>query len=177
MRFDVQDDAPFPRELVFRTHRDALPEIAPRMTEVERVERRGRAVTATGVITQTHRWVGHPSALPLLLRPLVPADMLRWEDESRWDPSTWTCSWRVTVPALGPMADITGTHTYTETPTGCRIALEGTFDFHPERVPQLTLPPGAVPIVERFVVALIVPLVTKSGRAVVAYLQDHPDRR
>ncbi|MEZ4317349.1 MAG: hypothetical protein R3F61_07585 [Myxococcota bacterium] len=172
MEFSVSDDAPFPRDLVFRTHRDEFERIAPRLPEVDRVALKSQSTAADGTIEQKHEWFGHPSALPFLIRPLVPPEMLRWFGHTKWNPKTFVCTWTVEVPALGPMADISGSQAYVETPTGCRIDLEGRFDFHPERVPQLKLPPGARPVVERFVVALIVPLMQKSAGAVVEHLRS-----
>lgn len=176
MDFKVADDAPFPRERVYRTHRDDLLLLAPRLPEVERIQLRGRTVNADGTMVLRHEWTGKSSVLPLFLRPMVPAQMLRWEQEATWNPHTWSCAWQVRVPALGPMADIRGEQHYLPTDAGCRITLEGRFDFHPERVPQLPMPPGATAFVERFVVALIVPLVQRSGRAVIDHL-DEVDRR
>lgn len=173
MDFTVSDDAPFPRDLVFRTHRDDFESIAPRMKEVDRVRLKSESRHADGTLEQKHEWFGHKSALPFLMRPLVPAEMLRWFGITRWNPTTFECSWRVEIPALGPMAEIDGSQRYLEVSDGCRIEMTGRFDFHPERVPQLTLPPGAVPIVERFVVSMVVPLFQKSGAAVVNHLKEH----
>lgn len=171
MQFDVSDEAPFPRALVYRTQRDAFEQIAPRLDAVERVRLKSESRHASGVLEQTHEWWAKPAALPFFLRPLVPPEMLHWFGHTRWDPATWCCNWRIDVPALGPMAEIDGTQTYTETPTGCRIDVSGRFDFHPERVDALKLPRAAVPFVERFVVALIVPLMQKSSSAVIAHLK------
>jgi len=172
MDFSVSHDAPFPRPLVFATHRDEFEAIAPRMSEVERVRLKSQSTAADGTIIQKHEWFGHPSALPFLIRPLVPKEMLRWFGHTHWNPHDFVCRWSVEVPALGPMADITGTQSYVQTPTGCRIELTGRFEFHPERVPRVRLPPGAVPVVERFAVSLIPPLLQKSGGAVVEHLRE-----
>ncbi|MCB9679184.1 MAG: hypothetical protein H6737_29040 [Alphaproteobacteria bacterium] len=172
MDFQVSDDAPFSRDLVFRTHRDEFERIAPRLSEVERVVLKSQSTAADGTIEQKHEWFGHPSALPFFIRPLVPPEMLRWFGHTRWNPRDWECRWSVEVPALGPMADIQGFQRYHETPTGCRIELTGTFDFHPDRVPQVRLPPGSVPVVERFVVSLIVPMMQKSAAAVIDHLKS-----
>ena len=176
MQFDVSDEAPFPRPLVFRTHRDAFETIAPRLEAVDRVRLKSESRHASGILEQTHEWWAKPSALPFFLRPIVPAEMLHWFGHTRWDPSAWICRWRIDVPALGPMAEIDGEQTYEEREPGCRITVRGRFDFHPERVEALTLPPGAVPFVERFVVGLIVPLMQTSSQAVIAHLHDEARR-
>ncbi len=176
MQFDVSDEAPFPRPLVFRTHRDDFDAIAPRLDAVDRVRLKSESRHASGVLEQTHEWWAKPTALPFFLRPIVPAEMLHWFGHTRWDPGLWRCTWRIEVPALGPMAEIDGQQDYVETDAGCRIEVSGRFDFHPERVDALKLPVAAVPFVERFVVALIVPLMQKSSTAVIAHLQESGER-
>jgi hypothetical protein len=170
MKFDVEHRAPFPPERLFEAHRDAFPAIAQRLDEVKSVRERSRASGADGVVVVRNRWQGSRLALPLLFRPLVPEQVLVWEDESRFDRMTLTCTWRITIPGLGPMADVHGEHRYLPDDDGTRLVLDGTFDFRPERAPQMVLPPGAAPIVERMVVGLIVPLLKKSGAAMSEHL-------
>lgn len=172
MRFDVQHEAPFPRLRLFEAHRDAFPVIAQRLPEVKSIREVSRSSGADGVVVVRNRWFGSRAALPLLLRPLVPEEVLVWDDETRFDRVRLVCSWTITIPGLGPMADVSGVHRYLDSDGGTRIELEGRFDFHPERAPQVRLPPGASPIVERMIVGLIVPLLEKSGAAMVDHLRE-----
>lgn len=177
MDFAVDHHAPFPRERLFVAHRDAFPRMIVHLDQVRSVRELGRATHADGSVVVRSRWQGSRSALPLLFRPLVPEDVLVWEDESRFDRQRWQCDWRITIPALGPMADVVGTHRYEEDGHGTRIALTGSFALHPDRVPQIRVPPAAIPVVERVVVALIVPLLEESGAAMVRALQDEDAAR
>lgn len=174
MRFEVTHEAPFPRERLFVAHRDAFPEMVRHLDEIRSVKEKSRATHADGSVVVRNRWQGSRAALPLLFQPLVPEQVLVWEDESRFDLHSCVCTWTIGIPGLGPMADVRGTHRYLEHTNGTRIELEGTFDFHPERAPQMPLPPGAAPLVERMIVALIIPLLEKSSAAMVRHL-EHED--
>ncbi|MCA9566958.1 MAG: hypothetical protein KC656_03910 [Myxococcales bacterium] len=176
MRFEVQHDAPYPRERLFVAHRDRFPALVEHMPEVRSVSERSRAHHADGSVVVRNRWQGSKAAVPLLFRALVPEEVLVWEDETRFDMRTWTCTWTLTIPGLGPMADVAGVHRYLERGQGSRIELEGDFDFHPERAPQVTLPPGSTPVIERMIVGLIVPLITRSGEAMVEAIRREDGR-
>lgn len=175
MRFEVREQTAYPRPIVFAAHRDHLEDIVRHVPDVERVEQRSRSKEAGGREQQTHIWTGAPSALPVLLRPMVPASMLSWQQVTTWDPSTWTATWQITVPGLGAAISANGTNVYVEQAGGCRIDIVGDFSFHPERVPQLQSMPGAmVPMVEKIVVGMIVPMIERTGSAVAKYLDSRP---
>lgn len=172
MNFDLHHEAPFPRERLFEAHRDAFPVIAQRLREVKSIREHSRSTAANGSVVVRNRWFGSRAALPLVFRPLVPEEILVWDDETTFDALTLTCTWVITIPGLGPMAEVSGEHRYLASGSGTRIELEGRFDFRPERAPQVRLPPGAGPIVERMIVSLIVPLLKKSGAAMVDHLRE-----
>jgi len=175
VKFSVEDRTRFSRELVYTTHRDRFVEIAPTLDEVASVRRLSSSRDAKGVVVQRHDWQGSSAALPVFLRPMVPEGLLRWTDEVVWDPAAWTATWTITLPGLGPVADIRGVNRYTQLRHGCKIVLDGNVAFHAEHIPQMKLPPGTAKIIERFVVALVVPLLKKSGKAVIATLEsEHP---
>ena len=81
--------------MVFATHRDRIEDIARMLPDVERVEVRGRSRHADSRETQTQLWVGSPSALPAMIRPLVPPAMLQWQQQTVWDPAAWTAQWDI----------------------------------------------------------------------------------
>ena len=175
MRFEVRDTNRFPRPTVFAVHRDELEQIAASMPDVERVEVRGRSRHADGREEQITHWAGSPSALPALIRPMVPASMLQWRQTTLWDPRTYVATWTIDLPGLGGAVHATGSNRYLEAPGGTTIEVEGDFAFRPEVVPQLkSIPASAVPIVERAVVSMIVPMIERTGSAVAKYLDEHP---
>ena len=177
MRFEVQERTTHARPAVFAASRDRLEQIVAYLEGVERVDLRSRARSAGGHEEQTYRWYGTSAALPALIRPLIPPSLLSWQQHTVWDVSRWTATWHIHVPGLGEAVQSRGTNVYHEDGAGCRIDLEGEFEFHPERVPELKgVPQAAVPMLEKFMVSLIVPLVKRSGEAVARYLTEQAKR-
>jgi hypothetical protein len=178
MRFDVAETLAHPLDLVFSTHRDRLVETVPFLEEVERLECQSIVRHASGTVEQVHLWHGSPKVLPLLLRALVPAHLLQWRQHTFWDPAERVARWEIAVPGLGTAVESSGTNTYAAAGAGTRITIDGSFAFHPDRVEGLSqaIPASAVPIVERVVVGMIVPMVKRTGAA-VAQLLDQPPRR
>jgi hypothetical protein len=148
-------------------------QIARLLSDVEKVEVRSRTRHADGREEQVQWWTGSPTALPMMIRPLVPPGLLQWRQRTTFDPNAWTADWEIEVPGLGPAIVARGRHVYHDEPEGCRIALTGDLEFHPERVPQLAqVPAAAVPLVEKAVVKLIVPMIQRTGPAVSQFLDE-----
>ena len=173
MQFSSRDESKHPRDAVFATQRDRLLEVVPFLSGVERVQQLSREDRSDSVVVVRNEWTGSPSALPILLRPFVPPQVLRWRDETLWDPATWVATWSMEVPALGPAVSIHGTSRFEIVAKGSAVAVQGEFTFHPERLPRAPdMSPRMTPIFERFVVSLIVPMIRDSSRAVTRFLDD-----
>lgn len=171
MDFSDVERSPYPRPRVFAAHRDELASVVADLPEVRRVELRSHAVQASGAIEQLHHWFGTHAALPLLVRPFVREDLLAWTQRTVWDEGRWCADWTIEVPGVGQAVECTGRHVYEDDGGGTRIAVTGSFTFDPARSSQLaSVPESAVPMVEKMVVSLIVPMIKRSGHAVSQYL-------
>ncbi|HHO49340.1 MAG TPA: hypothetical protein ENK18_00335 [Deltaproteobacteria bacterium] len=171
MDFAHAESTPHPRPLVFRTHRDELEQVVARIDAVQRVDLRSRTAHAGGRLEQVHRWHGTQAALPVFLRPFVSEELLVWIQRTTWSVHAWRADWEIEVPGLGAALECKGSNVYLEEGRGTSIEISGSFSFRPERVPELkVVPSSTVPVVERAVVSLIVPLIKQSGAAVAAYL-------
>lgn len=178
MRFDVVEDTRHPRAVVFSAHKDRLIEIVPLLEDVDKVELRGRTLHADGREEQVHLWYGSPSVVPALVRPMVPAHLLQWRQKTVWDRRSWTATWEIDVPGLGGTVEASGRNVYVEADGRCRIEVTGDFAFRPDRVKELAaVPSSVVPMVEKVVVGLIVPLVQRTGVAVSRFLDEDEARR
>lgn len=171
MRFALVEALPFSAERVFAAARDDLPRIAPYLGDVDRVEVCSDAVE-DGARVQVHRWTGAARALPMLLRPFVRPEMLRWEQTTRW--GALVAEWTVRVPALGAAVSARGVSRYVaKDAASCAVDIEGDVDFHPAQgTPLAGVPASASPAVERAVVGLVVPLIGRTTAAVGRYLDD-----
>ncbi|MBX2800718.1 MAG: DUF2505 domain-containing protein [Myxococcales bacterium] len=171
MDFSHSERTHHPRDLVFRTHRDELEAVVASLDAVGRVELRSRTQHASGQLEQLHRWHGTKATLPVFLRPFVPENLLVWQQTTTWDPTGWRADWEIDVPGLGAAMECRGHNLYVEQGTGTQIDIAGFFRFMPDRVPEMAaVPSSTVPVVERTVVSLILPLIKQSGAAVASYL-------
>jgi hypothetical protein len=174
VEFQLTEHSRFDPDLMFRTHRDDLQALVPYMTLVDRVRAEGRENRADGTCILTHRWVCTKEAVPTLIRPMIPPNMLVWIGRATWNPNTRSCAWEVEIPGLGPAVTVTGVHRYLADEPGTRVELVGDFAIHAEKIPNL--PPRIsgpmVGAIERFIAQVIVTVMKATHRAVIAYLDD-----
>ncbi len=178
MNFQLSEKTRFDRGLMFRTHRDDLEALVPYMTMVERVRAEGREVRADGSQVLTHRWLCTKEAVPAIIRPLIPPNMLVWVGKAVWNPHKHECAWDIEIPGMAEAVTIHGVHKYLEDGSGCRVELSGDFAVHPEKIPNLP-PMITAPMVaafEKFTVQVILGVMKVTHRAVISYLEDQERR-
>lgn len=159
---------------MFAAHRDELEAVVANLAEVRRVELRSRTVGQNGQVEQLHHWFGSQAAVPLLVRPFVREDLLVWTQRTVWDEPSYQARWTIAVPGIGTAVACSGHHRYEADGSGTRIEVVGSFVFDPSGSPQLaSVPDSAIPMIEKMVVSLIVPMIKRSGAAV----SDHLKRR
>jgi hypothetical protein len=183
LRFDLTDTVPHPLALVFAAQRDLLPDAVRSLEEVERVELRSQTKRADGTIEQVHLWTGSPKVLPVLFRAVIPAHLLQWRQRTVWNSEDHTGTWEIEVPGLGRAVAASGVNRYTAVPAGkgvpesTRCEVAGEFWFRPDQLDGLQhVPASAIPMVEKVVVSLVVPLVGKTAAAVSRFLTESQRR-
>lgn len=174
MKFSLTDEIPFPRDIVFATHRDKLLELVPYLPNVKSVVVRSRAVE-DGVIKLVNVWTGTTDDVPTVIRSLIKPDMLTWVDTATWDEGRWRTDWDIDITALAGAVTARGYNTFREEDGETVLHMQGEFTIHPEKVPGV---PGfvaraAAPTLERFVVGLLEPNLRKTNQAVRRYIEDH----
>jgi hypothetical protein len=155
-------------ERLFATYRDHLPEIAPRLSAVERVEKRSRTTFADGRVDQSHRWIGRPTVLPAAARAVVRPEWLQWLETTTW--ASLEARWAIELPFLGPAGRAWGSWSFVPEERGSRILAEGHFELVAAHLPATFLP--AKPLVERMVMSLLQPLVGEAAQAVESWLEE-----
>jgi hypothetical protein len=79
-----------PVDLVWRTVRDRLPELAPLVDDIESVSVVEREDSADGTVRLVNHWMSSERP-PLILRRQLGADAIGWIDRNEWDGSTRAC--------------------------------------------------------------------------------------
>lgn len=174
MKFSLVDELPYPREVVFRTHRDKLVEMVPYLPNVKSVVVESRIVEGP-VVKLVNLWAGTTDDVPAVIRPLVKPELLTWVDRATWDESKWRVEWDIQLSALSDAITARGSNTFREEDGETVIHMQGEFIIHPDRVPGV---PGfvaraAAPALERFVVGLLQPNLRKTNESVKQYIRDH----
>lgn len=174
MRLEVSTEIPFPRELVFRTYRDKLPELVPYLPNV-----RGIAVVSRadeGQVTKLlNRWKGGGD-IPGAVRKFLSEDLLEWDDHAEWNEADFTCAWRTVVPAFKDAVDSSGKNRFEDLGGRTRLTIAGDLKVDAGKVkgvPRLLA--GTVsPVIEAFLVGAIKPNLIATSKGVEKFLQAQP---
>lgn len=174
MQFTLTDEIPYPRDLVFATHRDKLLEVLEYLSNVEDIEIASREEDGDVVRFENH-WTGSSSDVPRLLQGVIKPEMLTWIDRARWDQGQYRCDWEITLNALPDAVTAKGYNLFDDEGDVTVIRMHGEFVVHPEKVPGVPtfLARKAGPAIEKFVVGLLEPNLRESNRAVESYLDDN----
>jgi hypothetical protein len=177
MKFHWTDEVPVPLPDLWEARRDRVFDLVPHMKNVIRIERRGTERHANGVVQTHHRWYGSPEEIPLIFRPIIPAEMLWWTEHTHWNPSNFTCTWTIDLPALPEVVTAKGINRYEADGKTTRVDMQGEFTVHADRLPPVPgVPPilvrQAAPRLETWVVKLLEPNLKEANRAVERFLSQ-----
>lgn len=175
MKFDLIDEIPFPRDVVFATQRDKLPELVPYMPNVESIVVEKREVDGPQV-KLLNLWKGNADDIPKVIAPLIKSDMMQWYDKATWDEATHICHWEIEINVMPGAISAKGTTEFDEEGDETVVRIAGEFIVHPDKIPL----PGfvarrAAPTIEKFVVNLIKPNLKETNKVVARYIADHQD--
>ncbi|MBX7159806.1 MAG: hypothetical protein K1X95_05895 [Acidimicrobiia bacterium] len=178
MRIDTDATIHHRRDVAYRAVRDNLVEVGehlPNITEIELVE---RSEPEAGVVEFVNIWHGEGS-IPSVARPFIKSSMLRWTDYARWDESDWSCTWRLETAFMTERVTCSGRNTYEVVDDDhTRLHITGDLAIDLTRFPGVPslVTRRAQPTVEKFIVGLITPNLTKTAEAVDAYLDSEARR-
>lgn len=172
MRIDTDATIGHPRDLAFRTVRDNMVEVGEHMPNITRIEVLEREEPEPGVVEFVNIWHGE-GAIPAVAKPFIKASMLRWTDHARWDERDWSCEWRMETAFMTDRVTCSGRNVYeTIDESRTRLHIEGDIGIDLAGFPGVPsiVARRARPAVEKFIVGLITPNLTKTASAVDAYL-------
>ena len=160
-----------PRELVYHTYRDRLPELVQMLDNIEsmvELERRAEGDT----IHLLNEWKAH-GEVPKIAKRWIKPEMLRWKDHASWHAASWSVNWRFEMAFMREQVKASGKNFLVENgPDRTRYEIRGTLEIDGNNIPGV---PGMlgrriVPQIEKFVIALIRPNFIKISDGVQQYL-------
>ncbi len=170
----VEDVINFPRDQVFETYRDKLPEMVKFLPNIDKIEILEREEN-DGTTRLLNLWKAKASEIPKLLAPFVKPEMMQWKDHAKWDNEGWTCEWRSELGFFSEQIEVKGKNTYEpQGDNSVKITIRGTITVDGKKLPGVPrLVAGKVgSTVEKFVVKMITPNLRELNRGCEQYLKS-----
>lgn len=142
MKYSATHDYPCtPRQLV-----DILddPELEQRLAVITNMSREILELTTTDKLRRKRVRCRPNREIPSFVRRAIGDQGLQYEEINETDLETFVVKWHVELPMMNDRVTIGGITRITETPTGCRRAMEGEFSVHVRlvgsRIEKITVP-------------------------------------
>lgn len=181
MKLEADSRLSFPRELVFSTYRDRLPQLVPYLPNVKAItvqKREDAPGGQQGVAKLVNLWEAKgdvPKPAQAILKP----ESLAWLDHATWNENDWTVEWRVETKMFTENVHCKGKNQYVVLPDGgTRLEIRGDLTVDLKGVPGVPkfLAGTIAPIVEKFVIALLTPNLVSVAKGLEQFLQAEKNR-
>lgn len=156
---------------VYPAYRDRLPEIAAYMPDIREIRVMEREELPGG-LRLLNLWI--PSRQPpRAVAGFIKPEWLQWEDHAVWSDAETAVDWRIALPGLPDRVRCSGRNAFSEAGPGqTRVRLTGDLRIDAERFPGVPtlLARRAAPAIERFIVDLITPNLSRVNQSLEAWL-------
>lgn len=121
-----------PHDQLWMAMRDHLPEIAPRVADIDQVRELERRSGAGGAVHIVNRWQVR-ATVPQAIRTMLKLDELAWIDRNTWDATAHTCTWSIEPCFLTEHIACAGTTSFAPAMggQGVRVTFEGALELKP----------------------------------------------
>lgn len=175
MKMQAQDVIAHPRELVFATFRDEMPRLVPYLPDIASIEVLERRELPGGQLQAVSLWRADPVDVPALVKPWMKPQWTQWRDHALWDPVRWTCQWRTELLMFQETVEARGCNRYlAQGPGAVCVLSEAEVKIDAGSLPGVprVMARRAGEALERFVVRLMEPNLTRAHRGLEAYLRE-----
>ncbi len=182
MKLEADARISFPRETVFKTYRDRLPELVPHLPNVKRIvveKREDDAGGQPGITKLLNLWEAKAD-VPKVAQSIIKPENLAWLDHAEWNQNDWTCAWRIETKMFTENVKCGGKNRYTVIDDNtCTLEIRGDLDVDlrgVKGVPKF-LAGTVAPVVEKFIVALLTPNLLSVAKGLEAFLEQEQAKR
>jgi hypothetical protein len=166
----------FPRETVFKTYRDRLPELVPHLPNIKRItveKREDDAGGRAGISKLVNLWEAK-GEVPRVAQSIIKPENLAWIDYAEWNLNDWTCEWRIQTKMFTDNVKCGGKNRYIVVDDKMTmLEIRGSLDVDLKGVPGVPkfLAGTVAPVVEKFIVALLTPNLLSVAKGLEAFLK------
>lgn len=171
MKLEADARIAFPRDLVFRTYRDRLPELAAHLPDIKsiRVDERKDEGDRSELVNS---WEAE-TKIPKVAQAVIKPEMLTWLDFATWNLEDYSCEWRIQTRMFTEQVRCGGRNVYVEDGEATILKIRGDLEVDLKGIPGV---PGFLagrvrPHVERFVVDLLTPNLLSVAGGLEAFLR------
>ncbi len=133
MNFEVEERINYPRELVFTTIRDRLPELIPYLPNVKKIEVIDKKKTKD-IVNLKNKWYAD-FEIPRVVQKVIKIEEIAWIDYARWNEKDYTCEWRIEPVFFKEYVDVKGVNYYYEDGRETIIKLTGEINIDVSKHP------------------------------------------
>lgn len=176
MKLEADSRLSFPRELVFSTYRDRLPQLVPHLPNVKAItvlKREDAPGGAQGISKLLNLWEARGD-IPKPAQAVLKPEMLAWHDHATWNQNDWTVEWRVETKMFTENVRCGGKNRYVALPDGgTLLEIRGNLEVDLKGIPGVPrfLAGTIAPMVEKFVIALLTPNLVSVAKGLERFLQ------
>ncbi|MCB9651050.1 MAG: hypothetical protein H6730_31335 [Deltaproteobacteria bacterium] len=176
MKLEADARITFPRELVYSTYRDRLPELVPFLPNVKGISVQTRSDDADGkpgVTKLLNLWEAK-GEIPKMAQGIIKPEMLAWLDYATWDQNAWTCDWRIETRMFTENVKCFGHNTYEVDGEDTILKIRGELDVSLTGIPGVPkfLAGKVAPHVEKFIVGLLTPNLLSVAKGLEDFLKS-----
>lgn len=170
-------DIPFPKELVYLTYRDKLPDLVPFLPNIRGIEVKSRR-DEPGLVHLVNVWHGGGD-IPAAARAFLSESMMSWTDIATWRDADCSVEWKTETHAFTEAVRCGGTNRFVETgPSSVRFEIRGEIAIDPKKIPVPRLISGRVAAaVEDFLLKKITPNLIAVSDGVRRFLEQERDKK
>lgn len=167
----------YPKEVVWKTMRDRLPEMTPYLDDVAAITQEHRKEQADGSLKLINIWKADIK-IPSMLQSVIDPSTLSWTDRAEWFEQESRCRWTIEPHFFTDCIRCAGT-THFEPAIGgrgTRITFEGEMEIVTKKIPGVPafMEATAAKAIESFVTSLIPKNFRKVTDALSILLKEKP---
>ncbi len=133
MNFEVEERVNYPREVVFTTIRDKLPELVPYLPNVKKIDVLEKKKTKD-IVNLKNKWYAD-FEIPRAVQKVIKIEEIAWIDYARWSEKDYTCEWRIEPVFFKEYVDVKGVNYYYEDDGETIIKLTGEINIDVSKHP------------------------------------------